>query len=47
MLEKNFQWCYAYRQSKLYADKWYTIDLAEKLKHENISVNTLHPGTVS
>ena len=44
MLEKNFNGVTAYRQSKL-ALIMFTIDLAEKLKHENISVNTLHPGT--
>lgn len=44
MLEKNFDAVNAYRQSKL-ALIMFTIDLAERLKEENISVNSLHPGT--
>jgi len=44
MLEKNFNGVTAYRQSKL-ALIMFTIDLAEKLKEENITVNSLHPGT--
>jgi len=44
MLEKNFNPTQAYCQSKL-ALIMFTIDLAEKLKDENITVNSLHPGT--
>lgn len=44
MLEKNFNAVQAYCQSKL-ALIMFTIDLAEKLKGENITVNSLHPGT--
>jgi NAD(P)-dependent dehydrogenase (short-subunit alcohol dehydrogenase family) len=44
MSEKNFNATQAYCQSKL-ALIMFTIDLAEKLKTENITVNSLHPGT--
>ena len=44
MLEKNFNATQAYCQSKL-ALIMFTIDLAETLKDENITVNSLHPGT--
>jgi len=44
MLEKNFSSDTAYTQSKL-ALIMFTIDLAEQLKKENITVNSLHPGT--
>jgi len=44
MLEKNFNGGTAYTQSKL-ALIMFTIDLAEQLKNENITVNSLHPGT--
>jgi len=44
MLEKKFDPTTAYRQSKL-ALITFTIDLAEKLKGDNITVNSLHPGT--
>ncbi|HSD62139.1 MAG TPA: SDR family oxidoreductase [Ignavibacteriaceae bacterium] len=44
MLEKNFSSVTAYSQSKL-AIIMFTFDLAEKLKDENITVNSLHPGT--
>jgi NAD(P)-dependent dehydrogenase (short-subunit alcohol dehydrogenase family) len=44
MLEKNFNSVTAYNQSKL-ALIMFTIDLAEQLKNENITVNSLHPGT--
>ena len=44
MLEKKFSAGQAYNQSKL-ALIMFTIDLAEKLKEENITVNSLHPGT--
>ena len=44
MLEKNFDGVTAYSQSKL-ALIMFTIDLAEQLKDENITVNALHPGT--
>lgn len=45
MLEKDFDSFRAYRQSKL-ALIMFTIDLAEELKNENITVNSLHPGTL-
>ena len=45
MLEKKFDSFKAYRQSKL-ALIMFTIDLAEELKKENITVNSLHPGTL-
>jgi NAD(P)-dependent dehydrogenase (short-subunit alcohol dehydrogenase family) len=44
MLEKNFDGVTAYCQSKL-ALIMFTIDLAEQLKKEKITVNSLHPGT--
>ncbi len=44
MLERNFDGVTAYTQSKL-ALMMFTIDLAEQLKNENITVNALHPGT--
>ncbi|HMG67722.1 MAG TPA: SDR family NAD(P)-dependent oxidoreductase [Chitinophagaceae bacterium] len=44
MLEKTFDSNNAYTQSKL-ALIMFTIDLAERLKDENITVNSLHPGT--
>ncbi len=44
MLEKNFNSAIAYSQSKL-ALIMFTIDLADQLKDENITVNSLHPGT--
>lgn len=44
MLEKNFDGLTAYRQSKL-ALIMFTIDLAEQLIGEQITVNCLHPGT--
>ena len=44
MLEKKFDGVRAYCQSKL-ALIMFTIDLAEKLKDEKITVNSLHPGT--
>ncbi|MEO6218785.1 MAG: SDR family oxidoreductase [Ginsengibacter sp.] len=44
MLEKNFDGVTAYCQSKL-ALIMFTIDLAEELKKDNITVNALHPGT--
>lgn len=44
MLEENFDASRAYSQSKL-ALIMFTFDLAEKLKDENITVNSLHPGT--
>jgi NAD(P)-dependent dehydrogenase (short-subunit alcohol dehydrogenase family) len=43
MLDKNFNGVTAYTQSKL-ALIMFTIDLAEQLKHKNITVNALHPG---
>lgn len=44
MLEKNFDAVTAYTQSKL-ALIMFTIDLAAELKEDNITVNSLHPGT--
>ena len=44
MLENNFNGVTAYTQSKL-AMIMFTMDLAEELKPEHISVNCLHPGT--
>jgi NAD(P)-dependent dehydrogenase (short-subunit alcohol dehydrogenase family) len=44
MMEKKFNGDVAYTQSKL-ALIMFTIDLAEQLKDENITVNALHPGT--
>ena len=44
MLEKNFDGVIAYTQSKL-ALMMFTIDQAEELKDDNVTVNALHPGT--
>ena len=44
MFENNYDSVDAYRQSKL-ALIMFTIDLADQLKDENITVNSLHPGT--
>ena len=44
MLEKNFDGVTAYTQSKL-ALIMFTIDLADELKNDNVTVNSLHPGT--
>jgi NAD(P)-dependent dehydrogenase (short-subunit alcohol dehydrogenase family) len=44
MMEKKFDGVAAYTQSKL-ALIMFTIDLAEQLRDDNITVNTLHPGT--
>lgn len=44
MMEKNFDGVAAYTQSKL-ALMMFTIDLAEQLKDDDITVNALHPGT--
>jgi NAD(P)-dependent dehydrogenase (short-subunit alcohol dehydrogenase family) len=44
MLEKSFNSTTAYNQSKL-ALIMFTIDLAEQLKNQKITVNSLHPGT--
>jgi NAD(P)-dependent dehydrogenase (short-subunit alcohol dehydrogenase family) len=44
MQEKNFDSVTAYCRSKL-ALIMFTIDLAEQLKDDNITVNSLHPGT--
>jgi NAD(P)-dependent dehydrogenase (short-subunit alcohol dehydrogenase family) len=44
MLNKNFDGIKAYTQSKL-ALMMFTIDLAEELKNDNVTVNALHPGT--
>ncbi len=45
MLENDFKELRAYRQSKL-AMIMFTIDLAEKLQKEGITVNALHPGSM-
>ncbi len=44
MLEKHFNATEAYCQSKL-ALIMFTMDLAEDLKKDNITANSLHPGT--
>jgi NAD(P)-dependent dehydrogenase (short-subunit alcohol dehydrogenase family) len=44
MFEKKFDSVKAYRQSKL-ALIMFTFDLAEQLKNDNVTVNSLHPGT--
>ncbi|MEO8414905.1 MAG: SDR family oxidoreductase [Ginsengibacter sp.] len=44
MMEKNFDGVAAYCRSKL-ALIMFTIDLAEELKNDNVTVNALHPGT--
>jgi NAD(P)-dependent dehydrogenase (short-subunit alcohol dehydrogenase family) len=44
MLEKKFDSVKAYRQSKL-ALIMFTFELAEQLKNDNVTVNSLHPGT--
>ena len=44
ILEKNFDGVTAYTQSKL-ALIMFTIDLADELKNDNVTVNSLHPGT--
>jgi NAD(P)-dependent dehydrogenase (short-subunit alcohol dehydrogenase family) len=44
MMENHFDAVQAYCQSKL-ALIMFTIDLAEQLKDDNITVNALHPGT--
>ena len=44
MMDENFDGVTAYCQSKL-ALIMFTIDLAEELKDDNITVNALHPGT--
>ncbi len=44
MMEKNFDGVNAYCQSKL-ALIMFTIDLAEELKNDKVTVNALHPGT--
>lgn len=44
MLENHYSATRAYRQSKL-ALIMFTIDLAQRLKNDDITVNSLHPGT--
>lgn len=44
MLTRDYEGTRAYRQSKL-AQVMFTIDLAEQLKGEHITVNCLHPAT--
>ena len=44
MMEKDFNPRLAYSQSKL-ALIMFTMDLAEELKPDNITANSLHPGT--
>ncbi|WP_035806433.1 SDR family NAD(P)-dependent oxidoreductase [Lunatimonas lonarensis] len=43
--EKNYNGIKAYLQSKA-ADVMFTYDLAEELKHTNMTVNAVHPGVV-
>lgn len=45
MMKKDFNSARAYSQSKL-ALIMYTIELAERIKDQNITVNALHPGTL-
>lgn len=45
MMEKHYEPLDAYRQSKL-AQIMFTIDLAEMLKDDHITVNTLHPASL-
>ncbi len=45
MLEKLYDPTRAYRQSKL-AQVMFTIDMAEELKDEGITVNSLHPASL-
>ena len=45
MLEQRYSPMRAYRQSKL-AQIMFTIDLADRLKGEQISVNSLHPASL-
>ena len=44
MMEKNFDGVTAYCQSKL-ALIMFTMDLANNLKKDRVTVNALHPGT--
>ena len=44
MLKKNFDGVTAYTQSKM-ALIMFTMDLAEELRNDRITVNCLHPGT--
>ena len=44
MMEKDFDTVTAYSQSKL-ALIMFTMELAEKVKQDGITVNSLHPGT--
>lgn len=44
MLTRAYEGTRAYRQSKL-AQVMFTLDLAEQLKHEGITVTCLHPAT--
>ena len=44
MLTRGYSGSRAYRQSKL-AQIMYTIDLAERVPPEEVTVNSLHPGT--
>jgi NAD(P)-dependent dehydrogenase (short-subunit alcohol dehydrogenase family) len=45
MLEENYDAWDAYGQSKR-ALIMFTLDLAEQLKHEGVTANALHPGTL-
>jgi NAD(P)-dependent dehydrogenase (short-subunit alcohol dehydrogenase family) len=45
MMEKHYEGLEAYRQSKL-AQIMFTIDLAEQLKPDGITVNALHPASL-
>ncbi len=44
MMKNSFDPVYAYAQSKL-ALIMYTIELADKLRDQDVTVNALHPGT--
>jgi NAD(P)-dependent dehydrogenase (short-subunit alcohol dehydrogenase family) len=45
MMEQRYEPLAAYRQSKL-AQVMYTIDLADRLKSDHITVNSLHPASL-
>jgi NAD(P)-dependent dehydrogenase (short-subunit alcohol dehydrogenase family) len=45
MMERRYEPLDAYRQSKL-AQVMYTIDLADRLKNDHITVNSLHPASL-
>jgi NAD(P)-dependent dehydrogenase (short-subunit alcohol dehydrogenase family) len=45
MMERGYEPLAAYRQSKL-AQVMFTIDLADRLKNDQITVNSLHPASL-